>query len=69
MNSLVGFAGDLGRHKVEWQLVLTLTIIAIAGIFAGGYLNTRIPGRKLKVAFGWFVLVVGIYIILRETIF
>jgi uncharacterized membrane protein YfcA len=66
-NSLIGFTGDLGRHPIEWKLVLTITAIAMVGIFIGGYFNTRIPSRKLKIAFGWFVLLTGIYIIIRET--
>lgn len=68
MNSLVGFTGDLGRHPIEWKLVLTITAIAVAGIFIGGYFNTKIPSRKLKVGFGWFVLITGIYIITKEII-
>ena len=43
--------------------------IAIAGIFIGGALAKKIPGAKLKKAFGWFVLVMGIYIILKELFF
>jgi uncharacterized membrane protein YfcA len=66
-NSLIGFTGDLGRHPIEWKLVLTITAIAMVGIFIGVYFNTRIPSRKLKIAFGWFVLLTGIYIIIRET--
>jgi hypothetical protein len=31
-------------------------------------LSKKIPGAKLKVGFGWFVLVMGIYIIIKETL-
>jgi uncharacterized membrane protein YfcA len=67
-NSLIGFLGDIGRHPIEWNLVLMITAIAVVGIFVGGYFNQRISSRKLKTAFGWFVLVAGIYIIIRETL-
>lgn len=68
LNSLVGFTGDLGHFAINWTFLLTVTAIAIAGIFIGGALSKKIPGEKLKKAFGWFVLVMGVYIILKETI-
>lgn len=68
LNSLVGFTGDLGRHTVDWNLVLLLTALAVGGIFIGGFLNELVPARKLKSGFGWFVLLTGVYIIARETV-
>jgi uncharacterized protein len=31
-------------------------------------LSKKIEGEKLKTGFGWFVLVMGIYIIIKELI-
>ena len=42
--------------------------IAIAGIFIGGYFNQKVNAEKLKKGFGWFVLVMGIYIIVKEIV-
>lgn len=64
--SLIGFTGDLSNYKMDWQLLLIVTSIAIAGIFIGNWLNTKVSAEKLKKGFGWFVLVMGIYIIIRE---
>ncbi|RRN77004.1 sulfite exporter TauE/SafE family protein, partial [Pseudoxanthomonas sp. SGD-10] len=41
---------------------------AIIGVFIGMGLSTRINGDKLKPAFGWFVLMMGIYIIIKEIV-
>lgn len=68
LNSLVGFLGDIGRHPIDWTFILILSMIAITGIFIGGYFNQKVNAEKLKKGFGWFVLVMGIYIIIRETI-
>ena len=68
LNSLIGFTGDLGHFSIDWLLLLTITCIAIAGIFIGGFISKKIPGDKLKKGFGWFVLVMGIYIILKELV-
>ncbi|MFN8152841.1 MAG: sulfite exporter TauE/SafE family protein [Bacteroidia bacterium] len=64
--SLFGFMGDLGHYELNWTLLLTVTGIAIAGIFIGNMLTKKFEGEKLKKGFGWFVLVTGIYIIIKE---
>jgi len=68
LNSLIGFTGDLGHFTIDWKLLLLLTFIAIAGIFTGGFLSKKIEGQKLKKAFGWFVLVMGTYILIKELL-
>jgi len=64
--SLLGFLGDVQNLDIDWTFLLTFTGISIIGIFIGIYLNNFIDGKKLKKAFGWFVLVMGIYIITKE---
>jgi uncharacterized membrane protein YfcA len=64
--SLIGFTGDLGHQSINWNLLLFVTILAIAGIFIGNAMGNKIAADKLKKGFGWFVLVMGIYIIFRE---
>ncbi len=67
--SLIGFTGDLSNLKIDWTLLGTFTALSVVGIFLGIILSKKIPGAKLKSSFGWFVLVMGIYIILKETVF
>jgi uncharacterized protein len=64
--SLIGFTGDLSNYTMDWKLLLTVTALAIAGIFIGDALSKKVDGNKLKKGFGWFVLVMGIYIIVKE---
>lgn len=65
--SLIGFIGDLqGSQVIDWRLLGIFTAFAVAGILIGIFLSKKIPGEKLKKAFGWFVLVMGIYIIVKE---
>ena len=66
LNSLIGFTGDIGHFAIDWLLLGKLAAIAIAGIFVGGYIGTRMDGAKLKKAFGWFVMVMGVCILLKE---
>lgn len=67
--SLIGFTGDLGKQTMDWTLLLTVTGLAIAGIFVGNILSKKISASTLKKGFGWFVLVMGIYIIIKELFF
>ncbi|MEN9497502.1 MAG: hypothetical protein RL750_401 [Bacteroidota bacterium] len=65
--SLIGFTGDLMSGKaMDWTLLGSVTLIAIAGIFLGNALSRRIDGAALKKGFGWFVLIMGSYILLKE---
>ncbi len=66
--SLTGFFGESGETAIDWIFLLKVTGFALVGIFIGMVLSKRINGEKLKPAFGWFVLVMGIYIIIKETI-
>ncbi len=68
LKSLIGFLGDLQHIAMDWVLILSFTGLAVAGIFVGNKLSHGIDNAKLKKAFGWFVLVMGIYILLRETV-
>lgn len=67
--SLIGFAGDISNTTIDWTFLLEFTSLSIAGIFLGSFLAKFISGEKLKKSFGWFVLVMGIYIISKEILF
>jgi uncharacterized membrane protein YfcA len=69
LNSLIGFTGDIGHFNIDWKFLIIITSIAIAGIFIGGFLAKKVEGEKLKKAFGWFVLVMGVYILIKEIFF
>jgi uncharacterized protein len=67
--SLIGFLGEGSETAMDWIFLMKVTAFAIVGIFIGSSLSKKINGDKLKPAFGWFVLVMGVYIILKETLF
>lgn len=67
VNSLIGFAISSPYISIDWRLILTISAFSVSGIFIGTALSKKIEGSKLKPAFGWFILAMGIYIILKET--
>lgn len=67
--SLFGFLGDVQSGSgIDWAFLGVFTGFSILGIFIGTRLARRIDGERLKRSFGWFVLAMGIYMIIKEAI-
>jgi len=65
--SLIGFLGDIMSDQIiDWKLLQFFTLASIIGIFIGNFISKKVGEEKLKIGFGWFVLAMGIYIIIRE---
>jgi len=64
--SLIGFTGDIGSQPIDWKFLFTFTSLPVVGIFIGAWLTKFISGEKLKKGFGWFVLVMAVYMIYKE---
>ncbi|MGV3641513.1 MAG: sulfite exporter TauE/SafE family protein [Adhaeribacter sp.] len=65
-NSLFGFVGDIFHYQIDWSFLLVFSALSIAGIFIGSSFANKIDSEKLKRGFGWFVLAMGVYILLKE---
>ena len=66
--SLIGFLGDISNQVIDWQFLVIFTGLSIVGIFVGTWLTKYIPGEKLKKSFGWFVLIMAVYILAKEIV-
>lgn len=66
IQSLAGFAGDASGQAINWGFLLPFTGVAVSGIFIGILASRKIEGGKLKKGFGYFVLLMGVYIIIKE---
>lgn len=65
--SLIGFIGDIqGPGIIDWTLLSLFTGLSVLGTFIGIFLSKKIEGNKLKSSFGWFVLLMGVYILVKE---
>jgi uncharacterized protein len=70
LKSLIGFTGDLGSGlQLDIPFMIMFAGFATVGIIAGTLISKHIANEKLKPAFGWFVLAMGIYIISKEILF
>ncbi|MDR7210449.1 sulfite exporter TauE/SafE family protein [Flavobacterium piscis] len=70
INSTIGFAGDLYiGTPINYPFLLSISAMALIGMLIGSQLSKKIDGVRLKPVFGWFVLVMGFYIITKEILF
>lgn len=68
LNSIVGFIGSLGHQTLDWTFLLSISAVCGVGILLGSLLSNKISSQKLKPAFGWFTLCVGIYELIKQTL-
>ena len=66
IKSLLGFIGDIENLDIDWAFLLTFTSFSVLGIFLGTYVSNFIDGKKLKKSFGYFVLLMAVYILFKE---
>lgn len=68
MKSFAGLSGYLFSVQLDWGPVLAITAIAILGSFVGSALAGKINEAKLRKTFGYFVLVMGVFVLGQELI-
>ncbi|MEV4227953.1 sulfite exporter TauE/SafE family protein [Streptomyces bobili] len=63
MKSFSGLAGHLNGVQIDWSLALMVTAAAVVGSLIGSRFAGRIPQDTLRKAFGWFVVVMGVFVL------
>lgn len=67
LNSFVGFVSSIKLHQViHWNFLFFFILVTTAGILGGNYFAKRVNNGKLKIIFGWFVLVMAIFMLVNE---
>lgn len=67
IKSLLGFIGDIqAGGNINWVFLSIITGLSIVGIVIGSLLSNKIDGTQLKKGFGYFVLVMGTFMIVKE---
>lgn len=67
MKSFAGLAGYLASVHVDWGLAAIVTAAAVVGSLVGGLVAGRIPQDALRKSFGWFVAVMGVFVLGQQT--
>lgn len=68
VNSLTGFSGNFGNFLIDWHFLMVVSVLCIIGILFGNLISIKISSDKLKPVFGWFTLIVSIFVVAKELI-
>jgi len=69
MKSLLGFLlGDALTMVIDWDFLLLFAGLTVIGIYVGVYLGRHIDGKWLKKGFGYFIILMALFIFTMEFI-
>jgi uncharacterized membrane protein YfcA len=68
LNAASGFCkylGVLGKAglTLDWRVLLTIAAVGIVGSYAGHRLGRRLPQATLRRLFGWFLVAMGLFVV------
>lgn len=66
MKSSAGLYGYMATTAIPWTPVLWVTAAALVGSVLGVRIAGRIEERRLRAGFGWFVLVMAVFVLWQE---
>ncbi len=66
MKSFAGLGGYLTSVQLDWPLVAGVTAAAILGSLVGAKLTGVVPEHALREGFGFFVLTMGVFVLVQE---
>jgi uncharacterized membrane protein YfcA len=69
MNSLFSFSTSYSNTPINWSLLLRFSLGAIIGILIGSRIAGKISGNYLRKIFGWFVMAISFYIVIKQFTF
>lgn len=68
LNSLIGFLGSYDNVRTDWNFMMIFSSLMIIGLLSGIWVSKKIGSTALKPIFGILVLVIGILIIVKESV-
>ena len=70
-NSLSGFAEEVmaGHSEIDYQLLFLFALLSVAGIFIGFRISLKLQPAQLKRIFGWFIMLMGVWVFIKEVFF
>ncbi|MEU4331961.1 sulfite exporter TauE/SafE family protein [Nonomuraea dietziae] len=67
MKSAAGLLGYLHSVPIDWSLAVPFATLAVIGGLIGARLADRLDADKLRCGFGWFVLILGGFVLAQQV--
>jgi uncharacterized protein len=68
LKSGAGLLGYLASTPIDWPLAFAVTGAAVVGSVVAGRFAGRVPEDRLRRAFGWFVAVMAVLVLVQELL-
>lgn len=68
VKSLIGFLGSHDIFSIDFYFLVKILAIALIGMYFGIQLNKKLDAKQLKPIFGYFVVVMGCIILIKELL-
>lgn len=69
LNSFIGFVGDIqANSNIDWLFLLSFIACSAAGVLLGITVANKTDNTKLRLVFGYVMLAIAVYIIIRELV-
>lgn len=65
-NSLSGLAGQLRHSTINWGATGSFIVMALIGMGVGVAVTPKVPRERLSQLFGWFVIAVGVFVLVNN---
>ena len=66
LNSFAAFAGVASTVTIDWVMGAAISAAGVVGSIGGGLVAHRVHPKALRVAFGWFVIAMALFILGQE---
>jgi uncharacterized membrane protein YfcA len=66
MKSFAAFAGSASDVTLDPKILVSVSIMAVLGSILGGWVSGKIPAARLQGLFGWFIVVMAVFVLGQE---
>lgn len=67
MKSFAAVAGSIGSVSIDPKIVGPIAVITVLGSLLGGWAASKVPASRLQGLFGWFIVVMAVFILGQEV--
>lgn len=68
VKSFIGFLGSHDIVELDFYFLAKILVIALVGMYFGIRLNKKLDAKQLKPIFGYFVMIMGFIILIKELL-